>query len=260
MNPAKRRAIFERLREANPDPRTELEHTSPYELLVSVVLSAQATDKSVNRATAELYKVANTPEKMARLGVDGLTPYISSIGLYNSKAKNVIALSEILAREHGGQVPHDREALEKLPGVGRKSANVVLNVAFGEPTIAVDTHIFRVANRTNLAPGKDPLEVEHRLNAVVPDEFRHNAHHWLILHGRYTCVARVPKCPACVILDLCEFKHKTRLVDPEAVDRVAVKPAGKAKAPAKTMKRRARATRIVEPVRPAARKRGARRD
>ena len=258
MNPAKRRAIFERLREANPDPKTELEHTTPYELLVSVVLSAQATDKSVNKATAELYKVANTPQAMVRLGVDGLIPYIGSIGLYRNKAKNVVALSEVLVREHGGKVPHDREALENLPGVGRKSANVVLNVAFGEPTIAVDTHIFRVANRTNLAPGKDPLAVERKLDVVVPDEFRHNAHHWLILHGRYTCVARVPKCPACVILDLCEFKHKTRLVDPEAVERVAVKPARKpvAKAPGRTTSRRgARATRVVQPVRPPARKR-----
>jgi endonuclease-3 len=255
VNPAKRRAIFERLREANPDPTTELEHTTPYELLVSVVLSAQATDKSVNKATAELYKIANTPQAMVRLGVDGLIPYISAIGLYRNKAKNVVALSQMLLREHGGKVPHDREALENLPGVGRKSANVVLNVAFGEPTIAVDTHIFRVANRTNLAPGKDPLEVERKLNAVVPEEFRHNAHHWLILHGRYTCVARVPKCPACVILDLCEFKHKTRLVDPGAVDRVAARSAGKpvAKAPAGTASRRA--TRIFEPMRPPARKR-----
>jgi endonuclease-3 len=257
MNPAKRRAIFERLREANPDPKTELEHASPFELLVSVVLSAQATDKGVNKATAKLYKVANTPESIVRLGVEGLTPYISSIGLYRNKAKNVVALSEILMREHGGHVPHDREALEKLPGVGRKSANVVLNVAFGEPTIAVDTHIFRVANRTNLAPGKDPLAVEQKLNAVVPDEFRLHAHHWLILHGRYTCVARVPKCPVCVINDLCEFKHKTRLVDSQAVDRVAVKPAGKAgaKKPGKTAKRRARSTRVIESVRPATRKR-----
>jgi endonuclease-3 len=259
MNPAKRRAIFERLREANPDPKTELEHTSPFELLVSVVLSAQATDKSVNKATATLYKVANTPEAIARLGVDALMPYISSIGLYRNKAKNVVALSEILVREHGGQVPRNREALEKLPGVGRKSANVVLNVAFGEPTIAVDTHIFRVANRTNLAPGKDPLAVEQKLNAVVPEEFRRNAHHWLILHGRYTCVARVPNCPACVIVDLCEFKHKTRLVDPQAVDRVAVKPASQAAArkAGKTTKRGARNMRIIEAVRPAARKRKA---
>ena len=246
MNPAKRRAIFERLRAANPNPTTELAHTTPFELLVSVVLSAQATDKGVNKATDKLYKVANTPAAIASLGVEGLTPYISSIGLYRNKAKNVVALSEMLLREHGGEVPHDREALERLPGVGRKSANVVLNVAFGEPTIAVDTHIFRVCNRTNLAPGKDPLEVEQKLNKFVEDDFRHNAHHWLILHGRYTCVARIPKCPECVILDLCEFKHKTRLVDPKTVDAVAVKPAKKTPA-----QRGALRTRVVEPVRPA---------
>jgi len=246
MNPAKRRAIFERLRAANPNPTTELAHTTPFELLVSVVLSAQATDKGVNKATDKLYKVANTPAAIASLGVEGLTPYISSIGLYRNKAKNVVALSEMLLREHGGEVPHDREALERLPGVGRKSANVVLNVAFGEPTIAVDTHIFRVCNRTNLAPGKDPLEVEQKLNKFVEDEFRHNAHHWLILHGRYTCVARIPKCPECVILDLCEFKHKTRLVDPKTVDAVAVKPAKKTPAQRGALRKR-----VVEPVRPA---------
>jgi endonuclease-3 len=256
MNAAKRRAIFERLRKADPNPTTELAHTTPFELLVSVVLSAQATDKGVNKATEKLYKVANTPEAIAKLGVDGLTPYISSIGLYRNKAKNVVALSEMLLREHGGRVPHDREALERLPGVGRKSANVVLNVAFGEPTIAVDTHIFRVCNRTGLAPGKDPLAVEQKLNRFVEDEFRHNAHHWLILHGRYTCVARVPKCPECVILDLCEFKHKTRLVDPEKVDRMLVEPARKATA-GKPPKARTLRKRVVEPVRPARKRRGA---
>ncbi|HSV17761.1 MAG TPA: endonuclease III [Casimicrobiaceae bacterium] len=223
MNPAKRRAIFERLREANPDPKTELDYTTPFELLVAVVLSAQATDKGVNKATARLFRVANTPQKIVDLGVDGLIPYISSIGLFNTKAKNVVALAQILVHDHGGEVPRSREALEQLPGVGRKTANVVLNVAFGEPTMAVDTHIFRVCNRTNLAPGKDPLAVEQKLEAVVPDEFRLHAHHWLILHGRYTCVAKVPKCPACIIVDLCEFRHKTRLVEPKTVARGAVK-------------------------------------
>jgi endonuclease-3 len=206
LNPAKRRAIFERLRAANPDPKTELEHTSPFELLVAVVLS---TDKGVNKATQKLFRKANTPEKIARLGVEGLTPYISSIGLFNTKAKNVVALSEILVRDYKGVVPADREALEALPGVGRKTANVVLNSAFGQPLIAVDTHIFRVSNRTNLAPGKDVAEVERKLEKFTPDEFKLGAHHWLILHGRYTCVARTPKCPQCVIRDLCEYRDKT---------------------------------------------------
>ncbi|MGE5526787.1 MAG: endonuclease III [Rhodospirillaceae bacterium] len=209
MNPDKRREIFKRLRAANPHPRSELVHSSPFELLVSVILSAQATDKSVNIATEKLYRRANTPEKMLALGVAGLEEYIKTIGLYRTKAKNVIATCRILVDEYGGEVPRDREALERLPGVGRKTANVVLNVAFGEPTIAVDTHIFRVSNRTNLAPGKDPLRVEERLLKFVPDEFRLHAHHWLILHGRYVCVARTPKCPECIIRDLCEYKHKT---------------------------------------------------
>jgi endonuclease-3 len=209
VNPAKRRAIFERFREANPDPKTELEYTTPFELLVAVVLSAQATDKSVNKATARLFPKAHTPAAIARLGVDGLTPYINAIGLYRNKAKNVVALSEILVREHDGQVPRDREALEALPGVGRKTANVVLNSAFGEPVIAVDTHIFRVANRTNLAPGDDVVEVERKLHKFTPDEFKRNAHHWLILHGRYVCIARKPKCPECIIRDLCEYRFKT---------------------------------------------------
>ena len=177
---------------------------------LTVALSAQATDKSVNKVTEKLFKVANTPEAFVHLGVDGLTPYLQSIGLFRNKAKNVVALSEILEREHGGQVPRTREALERLPGVGRKTANVVLNVAFGERTIAVDTHIFRVANRTGLAPGKDPFDVEQRLMKAVPPEFVRHAHHWLILHGRYTCIARVPKCPECAIRDLCAFPHKTR--------------------------------------------------
>jgi len=214
MNPAKRRAIFERLRALNPHPTTELAHLSRFELLVAVVLSAQATDKSVNKATARLFPVANTPAAIVKLGVDGLIPYISAIGLFRNKAKNVVALAEILVREHGGKVPATREGLESLPGVGRKTANVVLNTAFGQPTIAVDTHIFRVANRTGLAPGKDVDEVERRLEKFVPDEFKQDAHHWLILHGRYTCIARGPKCPECAIRDLCEFRGKTRTPAP----------------------------------------------
>ena len=210
VNPAKRHEIFRRFRAADPHPKTELEHRNPFELLVAVVLSAQATDKSVNVATRELFKRARTPEAVLGLGAAGLESYIKTIGLYRTKAKNVIELCRLLVTEHRGEVPRTREALEKLPGVGRKTANVVLNVAFGEPTIAVDTHIFRVSNRTNIAPGKDPLEVEQRLLKFVPDEFKPYAHHWLILHGRYVCVARKPKCPACIIRDLCEYKAKTR--------------------------------------------------
>jgi endonuclease-3 len=209
VNPQKRRTIFERLRAGNPHPRSELAHRTPYELLVAVVLSAQATDKGVNKATAKLYPVANTPSAIVALGVDGLIPYVQSIGLFRNKAKNIVALSEMLLRDHDGEVPADREALEKLPGVGRKTANVVLNVAFGQPTIAVDTHIFRVANRTGLAAGKSPEEVERKLVKFVPDEFKLHAHHWLILHGRYVCAARSPNCQACVIRDLCEFRDKT---------------------------------------------------
>jgi endonuclease-3 len=209
MNPAKRQAIFERLRAANPHPTTELEYRTPFELLVAVVLSAQATDKSVNLATRKLYAVANTPQAIAALGEDGLTPYIQTIGLFRTKAKNVVALSRLLLERHGGAVPAEREALEALPGVGRKTANVVLNTAFGEPTIAVDTHIFRVANRTGLAPGKDVDEVEARLLKFVPAEFCQDAHHWLILHGRYVCKARTPECWRCGIADLCEHRPKT---------------------------------------------------
>jgi len=209
MNPQKRRAIFERLRAANPHPQSELAHRAPFELLVAVVLSAQATDKGVNKATAKLFPVANTPAAIAALGVDGLIPYVQSIGLFRNKAKNIVALSQILLREHGGEVPASREALEKLPGVGRKTANVVLNVAFGQPTIAVDTHIFRVANRMGLAPGKNPDEVERKLVKFVPEEFRQHAHHWLILHGRYVCVARKPDCGACPLRDLCDYRDKT---------------------------------------------------
>jgi endonuclease-3 len=208
MNPQKRRQIFERFRAANPHPTTELAYRTPFELLVAVVLSAQATDKSVNLATAKLFPA--TPEKIAKLGVKGLEPYIKSIGLYPTKAKNVVGLSKILLEEHGGEVPADREALERLPGVGRKTANVVLNTAFGQPTVAVDTHIFRVANRTALAPGKDPREVEDRLLKFTPPEFLQNAHHWLILHGRYVCLARKPGCPKCLIVDLCEYRQKTK--------------------------------------------------
>jgi endonuclease-3 len=209
MNAARRRAIFETLRSANPDPRSELEYGSPFELLVAVVLSAQATDKSVNLATRELFRVAKTPPAMLKLGEQGLTGYIRTIGLYRTKARNLIGLCRALVDQHGGQVPRTREALEALPGVGRKTANVVLNVAFGEPTIAVDTHIFRVANRTGLAPGKDVEEVEQRLLKTVPEEFRLHAHHWLILHGRYVCVARKPRCWQCSISRLCEFSPKT---------------------------------------------------
>jgi endonuclease-3 len=208
MNPKKRHEIFARLRELDPHPTTELNYSTPFELLVAVVLSAQATDKGVNKATARLFPVANTPAAILALGVEGLKEYVKTIGLYNAKAQNIIKTCEILLEKHAGEVPRDREALEALPGVGRKTANVILNTAFGEPTIAVDTHIFRVANRTGLAPGKTVLEVEKRLLKVVPAEFRHDAHHWLILHGRYTCIARKPKCPHCPIKDLCEYKHK----------------------------------------------------
>jgi endonuclease III len=209
MNPQKRRAIFECLRAANPHPKPELEHRTPFELLVAVVLSAQATDKSVNKATARLFEVANTPAAIVALGVDRLIPYVQSIGLFRNKAKNIVALSGILLAEHSGAVPANREALERLPGVGRKTANVVLNVAFGQPTIAVDTHIFRVANRTGLGPGKSPEEVERKLLKFVPDEFKLHAHHWLILHGRYVCVARAPKCGECIVRPWCEFRQKT---------------------------------------------------
>ena len=210
MNLEKRRKIFERFRAANPNPTTELAYRTPFELLVAVVLSAQATDKSVNAATAKLFPVANTPQQLVALGVKGLEPYIRSIGLYPTKAKNVIELSRLLIANHGGEVPASREALESLPGVGRKTANVVLNTAFGQTTVAVDTHIFRVANRTGVAPGKDPREVEDRLLKFVPPEFLRNAHHWLILHGRYICLARKPGCPECLIRDLCEFRGKTK--------------------------------------------------
>jgi endonuclease-3 len=210
MNPEKRAEIYRRLRAANPKPTTELEYQTPYELLVSVTLSAQATDKSVNLATAKLFPVANTPAAMLALGEDGLKPYIRTIGLYNTKARNIVAAAKILLDKHAGEVPRDRAALEALPGVGRKTANVVMNTAFGQATIAVDTHIFRVGNRTGIAPGKNVREVEDRLLKFTPEEFKKDAHHWLILHGRYVCKARKPECPRCVIADLCEYRHKTK--------------------------------------------------
>lgn len=209
MNNTKRRELYERLRQANPAPATELDYRTPFELLVAVVLSAQATDKGVNRATARLFPMANTPATILALGEQGLKDCISSIGLYNAKAKNIISMCRILLESHGGEVPRERAALEALPGVGRKTANVVLNTAFGEPVIAVDTHIFRVANRTGLAPGKTVREVEDRLARVTPAEFMKDAHHWLILHGRYVCKARKPDCPTCIISDLCDYRHKT---------------------------------------------------
>ena len=209
MTPAKRSEFFRRLAENDPAPRSELNYATSFELLVSVVLSAQATDKSVNLATAKLFPVANTPQKILRLGEAGLIEYIKTIGLFRSKAKHLIETCRMLLENFSGEVPNSRAALESLPGVGRKTANVVLNVAFGEPTIAVDTHIFRVANRTGLAPGKDPLAVELKLLKGVPQQYRLHAHHWLILHGRYTCVARKPRCAACVVYDLCAFKEKT---------------------------------------------------
>jgi len=210
VNPAKRRKIFERLRSANPNPSTELAYRTPFELLVSVILSAQATDKSVNLATEKLYLEANTPQQFLALGMEDLIGHIRTIGLYRSKAKHILETCRLLVERHGGAVPESREALEALPGVGRKTANVILNTAFGHPTIAVDTHIFRVANRTGLAPGKDVREVEDKLLKFVPEKFLKNAHHWLILHGRYVCKARKPECPKCAIRDLCEYRGKTK--------------------------------------------------
>lgn len=209
MNAQKRAAIFARFEALDPHPRTELEYRTPFELLVAVILSAQATDRSVNQATRELYRVANTPQAIAALGVDGLVPYIRSIGLYPAKSKNVVATARILIEQYGGEVPPDREALERLPGVGRKTANVVLNVAFGQPTMPVDTHVFRVANRTRIATGRTPLEVEQRLLRLVPEQYLPHAHHWLILHGRYVCKARIPECWRCPIAELCEYRPKT---------------------------------------------------
>jgi endonuclease-3 len=210
MNPEKRRKIFETLRAANPHPTTELRYRTPFELLVAVILSAQATDKSVNLATEHLFREADTPQAFLALGMEGLIGHIRTIGLYRSKAKHLLETSRLLVERHGGGVPESREALEALPGVGRKTANVILNTAFGHPTIAVDTHIFRVANRTGIAPGEDVREVEDKLLKFVPEEFRKDAHHWLILHGRYVCKARKPECPKCAIRELCEFRGKTK--------------------------------------------------
>jgi endonuclease-3 len=209
MQPARRRAIFRRLQAANPAPTTELLHSSPFELLVAVMLSAHTTDRSVNAATRKLFAVANTPQAIAALGVDGVRPYLKSVGLYNMKSKNLVTLARQLLDQHNGSIPHERAALEALAGVGRKTANIILNMVFGESTIAVDTHIFRVANRTGLAPGKTPREVEEALLANTPEAYRKDAHHWLILHGRYVCTARKPACPRCLIKDLCEYPHKT---------------------------------------------------
>ena len=234
MKPAERSELFARLKELNPRPTTELEYSTPFELLVAVTLSAQATDVGVNKATRKLFPVANTPQALLDLGEEGLKKYISTIGLFNAKAANVIAACRILVEQHGGEVPRDRESLEALPGVGRKTANVVLNTAFGEPTIAVDTHIFRVSNRTGLAPGKTVRAVEDKLLKAVPAEYKLDAHHWLILHGRYVCKARKPDCPQCVVRDLCRFKDKTPSAD-EAPKR---KPAAKKAA---TKKKRPRA-------------------
>ena len=234
MHAATRRAIFRRLAAANPEPKTELEHSNPYELLVAVMLSAHTTDKSVNAATRKLYPVANTPAAILALGEEGVKPYLKSVGLYNSKSRNLIGLSRMLVELHGGKVPADRESLEALPGVGRKTANVVLNIIFGETEIAVDTHIFRVANRTGLAPGKTPRAVEDALNENTPDEFKHNAHHWLILHGRYVCMARLPACPKCVIRDLCEYPLKTTVNVKERSRKIPLRATLRARKPPKT--------------------------
>lgn len=212
MNKEKRTRIFSALQEQNPEPTTELVYENPFELLIAVILSAQATDISVNKATKKLYAVANTPEAIISLGLTKLKSYVKTIGLYNNKAKNIIETCKILHEKYNNVVPQDREALESLPGVGRKTANVILNTAFGEPTIAVDTHIFRVSNRTGIAPGKNVIEVEKKLLKFVPDEFKKDAHHWLILHGRYTCIARNPKCDSCIIFELCEWKHKKKYI------------------------------------------------
>ncbi len=211
MNQAKRIEILTRLRNENPHPTAELQYSTPFELLIAVILSAQATDVGVNKATAKLYPIANTPQAILDLGVEGLKEYIKTIGLYNSKAENIIKTCRDLLEKHNGEVPQTREELEALAGVGRKTANVVLNTAFGQPTIAVDTHIFRVSNRTNFAPGKDVVKVEEKLLKVVPDEFKVDVHHWLILHGRYTCIARKPHCGSCIIEDLCEYKEKSEI-------------------------------------------------
>jgi len=226
MHPATIRAIYRRLQAANPEPTTELEHSTPFELLVAVMLSAHTTDKSVNAATRKLFPIANTPAKILALGEEGVKPYLKSVGLYNAKAKNLIELSRQVQEQHGGEVPDDREALESLPGVGRKTANVILNMVYGHTTIAVDTHIFRVANRTGIAPGKNPRVVEDELNEVTPEVFKQNAHHWLLLHGRYVCTARLPACPRCIIADLCEYPLKTPPLDLPKSDAPVARRAG----------------------------------
>ena len=259
MNPARRRAIFRRLQAANPSPTTELLHDSPFELLVAVMLSAHTTDKSVNAATRTLFPVANTPAAIVNLGVEGVKPYIKTVGLYNTKAENLVGLARQIVEQHGGEVPSTREALEALPGVGRKTASIILNMVFGQPEVAVDTHIFRVANRTGLAPGKTPREVEDALVANTPKEYLKDAHHWLILHGRYVCTARRPACPDCIIADLCEYKDKTppkklhksgaaaaRRVGPRPSEPSALRPSPRTRAKGKTVKRRGRRSTVRE--------------
>ena len=214
MHPATRRALYRRLRAANPAPRSELEYTTPFELLVAVMLSAHTTDKSVNAATSKLFPLANTPRALVELGVEGVKPYLRSVGLYNAKSRNLIGLSRQILERHGGEVPGERAALEALPGVGRKTASIILNIVFGEEQIAVDTHIFRVANRTGLAPGRTPLAVEQALARNTPAEFKRDAHHWLLLHGRYVCTARAPHCSGCILADLCEYPHKSAAAAP----------------------------------------------
>jgi endonuclease III len=242
MHPATRSAIFRRLKAANPAPTTELLYDSPFELLVAVMLSAHTTDRSVNAATRNLFPVANTPAAIVALGVEGVKPYIRPVGLYNTKSKNLVGLAQALVEQHGGAVPADRASLEALPGVGRKTASIILNMVFGEAEIAVDTHIFRVANRTGLAPGRTPREVEDALRTNVAPEYRKDAHHWLILHGRYVCTARAPKCPTCIIRDLCEFEHKTRAKPRRGAARTAraVRAGRSARTP-----RRGRSTRLL---------------
>jgi endonuclease III len=249
MNPARRRAIFRRLQAANPHPTTELLNDTPFELLVAVMLSAHTTDKSVNVATRKLFPVANTPAAIAKLGVEGVKPYLKTVGLYNMKAKNLIGLAQQILDQHGGEVPNNREALEALPGVGRKTASIILNMVFGQSEIAVDTHIFRVANRTGLAPGKTPRAVEDGLVATTPKEYMKDAHHWLLLHGRYVCVARLPACPKCIIADLCEYPNKTPAKkldksDAPVVRRVGPRPA-KASASAVRKRKPRRAGKLI---------------
>ncbi len=223
MHPSRVRALYRRLQQANPSPTTELEHKTPFELLAAVMLSAHTTDKSVNTATRVLFPIANTPQALLAMGVEGVKPYLKPVGMYNQKSKNLIELCRRLVEQHGGEIPHDRAALESLPGVGRKTANIILNMVFGESTIAVDTHIFRVSNRTGLAEGKDPRVVEDELNVVTPDEYKKDAHHWLLLHGRYVCTALRPACPKCIIADLCEYLHKTAPKDLPASDAPVVR-------------------------------------